>query len=138
MNTRNEVCYVLVGKQLGRLFLGKLVKKSVGSPSLVEFDWEWVLKREEKKEDVLGFWHTHPHGAEPSERDIKTMRAWVSCFNKPLFCVIQANHRRDVSILRFWISNDSDRGMISFSASKFFRFFDHFLAIWSLYGTFPP
>lgn len=138
MNTRNEVCYVLVGKQLGWLFLGKLVKKTVGTPSLVEFDWEWVLKREENKGDVLGFWHTHLHGVEPSERDIKTMRAWVSCFNKPLLSVIQANHRRDVSILRFCISNDSDSPMISFSVSKFFRLFDHFLAIWSFYGTFPP
>lgn len=128
---RNEVCYVLVGKRHGWLWYGKLVEKSIGTPSSVEFDWEWVLRREEQRGDILGFWHTHSTGPEPSEQDIKTMRAWVSCFNKPLFCVIESDHRRDVSILRYWISSDTDNPMIWFTVSKFFKLFNRFVALWS-------
>ncbi len=73
---------------------GRLVKKVTGKPASVKFNGEWTLKREEKKGDVIGFWHTHPDGnLEPSERDIKTMKAWISCFGKPLFCVIQNSSR---------------------------------------------
>lgn len=69
---------------------GRLVKKVTGNSASVRFDGQWALKREEKKGDVVGFWHTHPDGTlEPSKRDIKTMQAWIGCFGKPLLCVIQ-------------------------------------------------
>jgi proteasome lid subunit RPN8/RPN11 len=48
-----------------------------------------VLRREEQRQDVAGFYHTHPDGpAVPSRRDVRTMRAWCSSFGKPLLCVI--------------------------------------------------
>jgi proteasome lid subunit RPN8/RPN11 len=47
------------------------------------------LRREEERHDVLGFFHTHPDGPHsPSDRDVRTMRAWCSAFGKPLLCVI--------------------------------------------------
>lgn len=55
----------------------------------MQFDGDWVLKREEKHGDVVGFLHTHPDGpASPSERDVRTMRAWCGAFGKPLLCLI--------------------------------------------------
>jgi proteasome lid subunit RPN8/RPN11 len=62
-----------------------------GKPASVEADWEWTLKREEKRGDVIGFAHTHPSGAgtTPSERDIRTLRAWRIALGKPLLMLIQ-------------------------------------------------
>jgi proteasome lid subunit RPN8/RPN11 len=55
----------------------------------VQFDGPCVLRREEGLHDVLGFFHTHPCGPpRPSERDVRTMRAWCSAFGKSLLCVI--------------------------------------------------
>ena len=55
----------------------------------VEFDGAAVLAREEKRRDIVGFLHTHPGFlAQPSQRDIATMQAWVSAFGKPLLCLI--------------------------------------------------
>jgi proteasome lid subunit RPN8/RPN11 len=55
----------------------------------VRFDGDRVLRREERRHDVVGFFHTHPGMvAVPSVRDLRTMRAWCSCFGKPLLCVI--------------------------------------------------
>ncbi|GAH74745.1 unnamed protein product [marine sediment metagenome] len=92
---KKEICYIMLGKQGAYFNRGRLVKKVTGKPALVKFDGQWVLEREEKKGDILGFWHTHPNGTlEPSKRDLKTMQAWISCFGKPLFCVIQnASHK---------------------------------------------
>jgi proteasome lid subunit RPN8/RPN11 len=55
----------------------------------VQFDGPWVLEREERRHDVIGFLHTHPDGPpSPSRRDVRTMRAWCSAFGKPLLCLI--------------------------------------------------
>jgi proteasome lid subunit RPN8/RPN11 len=52
----------------------------------------WVLSREESRGDVVGFYHTHPGGLPtPSQRDLKTMRAWVGSFGKPLLCLIESD-----------------------------------------------
>lgn len=57
----------------------------------MRFDGAWVLGREEKQGDVAGFLHTHPEGpAAPSQRDVRTIRAWCSSFGKPLLCLIAA------------------------------------------------
>ena len=88
-----EICYIILGKQRPRLTRGKLVKKTTGNSHSVKFDWDWVLKREEQKGDVIGFWHTYPDGnTKPSKRDRKTMEAWINCFGKSLYCVIQNNN----------------------------------------------
>lgn len=87
----NEEVAVLVGQRRGRIWYGRLWQRQVGGPASVEFDWIWVLAREERHSDVIGFYHTHPQGLiTPSQRDVRTMRAWVSCFGKPLLCVIES------------------------------------------------
>src|SRR5512135_3705053 len=86
----SEESGVLVGSRRGAIWLGRLCQRRQGGASSVEFDWSWVLEREERQGDVIGFWHTHPFGlAGPSRRDIRTMRAWVDCLGKPLLCLIE-------------------------------------------------
>jgi proteasome lid subunit RPN8/RPN11 len=80
---------VLVGRRQGRVWFGRLVRHSQGSPTSVRFDAGWVLRREERRGDVVGFYHTHPpRSHQLSARDVRTMRAWCGCFGKPLLCVI--------------------------------------------------
>ena len=87
-----ERCWVLTGFQDGEStwrFRRRCL--SSGEAAAVEADWEWALRREERYGDVVGFFHTHPHGdPQPSSRDIRTMQAWRSALGKPLLCVIAA------------------------------------------------
>lgn len=85
----NEECWPLVGERRGRIWYARRWTKTVGRPIDVEFDAAAVIEREERRGDVVGFLHTHPNSpAAPSRRDLHTMRAWASCFGKPLLCVI--------------------------------------------------
>jgi hypothetical protein len=87
----NEISYVLVGQRRYRVWCGRLRQRQVGAPSSVEVDWAWILGREERHGDLLGFFHTHPSGLGlPSQRDERIMRVWVSCLGKPLLCLIAA------------------------------------------------
>jgi len=86
---QNEVSYILIGKRSDPFRFGRLVRKRKGTPGSVALDWKWALEREEKKGDVLGFYHTHLNNREMSGRDIKTMMAWASCFGKDLFCIVE-------------------------------------------------
>jgi len=87
---KKEICYIMLGKRKPNFAKGRLIRKTIGNSHSVKFDWNWVLKREERKGDVIGFWHTHLDGnLDPSKRDRKTMEAWINCFGKPLLCVIQ-------------------------------------------------
>lgn len=80
----SEEIAVLIGQRRGHVWYGRLRQRQVGEPASVEFDWAWVLEREERQGDVIGFYHTHPSGlTTPSERDLRTMRAWAGCFGKP-------------------------------------------------------
>jgi len=84
-----EQCWTLLGQRRGRIWFCRRVRHSSGERTSVEFDGDWVLKREEKHGDVVGFLHTHPDGpASPSGRDVRTMRAWCIAFGKPLLCLI--------------------------------------------------
>ena len=57
---------------------------------------------------MIGFYHTHPSGAPaPSERDVRTMHAWVSAFGKPLLCVIET--RRELHAYRY--DDDASAGI---------------------------
>jgi proteasome lid subunit RPN8/RPN11 len=86
-----EHCWTLVGRRRGRIWYARRVRPSAGERLRVEFDASWVLAREERRGDVLGFYHTHPDGApRPSRRDLRTMRAWCSAFGKPLLCLIHS------------------------------------------------
>lgn len=88
-----EHCWILTGSQNGETgWRFRRHCKSSGQVASVEAAWAWALRREERFQDVIGFFHTHPNGAgaQPSPRDIRTMRAWCSAFGKPLLCVIAA------------------------------------------------
>jgi hypothetical protein len=90
----------------------------VGQPASVEFDWNWALEREERRGDVLGFYHTHPAGlVTPSWRDIKTMQAWVTCLGKPLLCLI----KRDSTLAAYLFQTDEDEGCRLAEAQQFPR-----------------
>jgi hypothetical protein len=68
------------------------MRPTSGDPASVAFDAEWVLVREESQADVVGFYHTHPSGMRsPSQRDHRTMWAWVGSFGKPLLCLIETD-----------------------------------------------
>jgi proteasome lid subunit RPN8/RPN11 len=74
----------------------------------VSFDGPGVLRREEGRNDVLGFFHTHPGGPPlPSARDVRTMRAWCSAFGKPLLCVIASPE----GLAGFRFDDDSSEGI---------------------------
>jgi len=84
-----EECWALLGRHRGRIWYARRVGRTLGQPASVEFDGLWVLRREEQRLDVVGFYHTHPGGQpRPSARDVRTMRAWAGAFGKPLLCVI--------------------------------------------------
>lgn len=84
-----EQCWILLGEHRGRIWLCRRVRQVHGERARVRFDGAWVLQREEKHGDVVGFLHTHPDGPTmPSERDVRTMRAWRRAFGKPLLCLI--------------------------------------------------
>jgi proteasome lid subunit RPN8/RPN11 len=84
-----EQCWTLVGQRRGRVWYARRVRRQAGEPASVRFDGPWVLQREERRRDVVGFLHTHPGmPARPSRRDVRTMRAWCLAFGKPLLCVI--------------------------------------------------
>ena len=103
----NEKCAVVVGSCQRGVWYGRLRQRWVGSPASVAFDWTWVLAREELRGDVIGFFHSHPSGpSAPSQRDVRTMRAWVGCFGKPLLCVIQSPSELQAYLFR----TDGDNG----------------------------
>jgi proteasome lid subunit RPN8/RPN11 len=84
-----EQCWTLVGQRRDRIWYARRLRRAVGEPVLVRFDGRWALEREERRRDVVGFYHTHPGmRAYPSHRDMRTMRAWCSAFGKPLLCLI--------------------------------------------------
>jgi hypothetical protein len=84
-----EEYWTLVGARRGRIWYARRIDHRMGEAATVRFDGPAVLEREEARQDVLGFFHTHPDGLpKPSSRDVRTMRAWCSAFGKPLWCVI--------------------------------------------------
>jgi proteasome lid subunit RPN8/RPN11 len=102
-----EQCWILLGARRGRIWLCRRARRSSGERCSVPFDGAWVLEREETRGDVVGFLHTHPDGpALPSERDVRTMRAWRRAFGKPLLCVIAAPD----GLRAFRFDNDESTG----------------------------
>lgn len=84
-----EKCWILIGKEKPPFWVARYENMSKGLPTEVEFDPNYVLEREEWEESVVGMLHLHPHMlAFPSERDDRTMHAWVCSLGKPLICAI--------------------------------------------------
>jgi len=116
--TMNEICHVLIGHRQHGIWYGRLRQRQTGSPASVEFDWAWVMEREERYGDVAGFFHTHPLGlTTPSQRDLRTMRAWVSCFGKPLLCLIESGDR----LSAYLFATDEDIGQAIAQVERFPR-----------------
>lgn len=89
----NEKCWLITGKIFRRFFYGKMLYMSEGYPTQVKFDGDYVLKLEENQGNIIGFYHTHPKMmATPSSTDHETMHSWVSCFGKPLLCLIEGSN----------------------------------------------
>jgi hypothetical protein len=86
-----EQCWVLIGGRSDGRWSVRMCRPTEGSRTWVEADWAWTLQREETQGDVAGFLHSHPpgSGAEPSARDLRTMRAWCLALGKPLLCLIE-------------------------------------------------
>ena len=114
----NERCWVLVGQRRGRIWYARKWGEFDGKPTEVEFDAATVLDREERRRDVLGFLHTHPNSApRPSRRDLHTMRAWASCFGKPLLCLIDGSGQLE----GYRFDDDSSSGERMLSVESFRR-----------------
>ena len=114
----NEMSAVLIGSRRGHIWHGRLRQRQTGESASVAFDWAWTLEREERRGDVLGFYHTHPDGpTTPSARDVRTMRAWVSCFGKPLLCVIMSGG----ALSAYLFQTDEDDGQPLSAVERFPR-----------------
>src|SRR5437016_1653763 len=84
---RNEQCWVLMGKRRRWYWYGKYDRYTVGVPSQVAFDPEYVW---ENRDRIVGFIHTHPSfTASPSVTDDDTMAALVCAIGRPLVCCIK-------------------------------------------------
>lgn len=104
-----EVCWVILGNLNENYWCGKLHYMSVGTPASVAFDWKEVLALDEKEDSVLGFLHTHPSfPAFLSDRDHRTMQAWVFSLGKPLICAINGTD----GLRAFCYYNDEEPAMI--------------------------
>jgi proteasome lid subunit RPN8/RPN11 len=86
---KREHCWVLLGSVRENLWFGRRAKMTRGAPCSVDFNADYVINREETKGDVIGWLHTHPGMiASPSNRDHRTMKAWVLALGHPLVCAI--------------------------------------------------
>ena len=94
MTGSREESWVVVGEVVDGIWAGRRVWRSSGEVASVGFSWRQVLGREERRGDVIGWYHTHPSGLlRPSARDVRTMAAWCTCFGKPLLCAIGDGER---------------------------------------------
>jgi proteasome lid subunit RPN8/RPN11 len=109
---------MLLGQHRGRIWFCRRVRQSSGERVSVRFDGQWVLQREETHGDVVGFLHTHPDGpASPSQRDVRTMRAWCSAFGKRLLCLIASPE----GLRGYRFDDDSSEGQALETAEMFPR-----------------
>ncbi len=91
MDESIELCWVIIGRELNRGFLGQLHYLNAGQTDKVEFAWSTVTGLEDQENsEVIGFLHTHPNTrARPSVTDCQTMQAWTCALGKSLICGIK-------------------------------------------------
>lgn len=110
-----EKCWVLLGGIQDGLWWGKMSHETSGMPCSVDFNYDWTLHREETKQDIRGWAHTHPNMiASPSCRDDRTMKAWVCSFGKPLVCCIAGID----GLKAWWYLNDEDPPLLGRSVKR--------------------
>ena len=118
----DEECWTLVGQRRGRIWIARRIGYAIGDPASVRFDGAAALAREERRGDVVGFLHTHPAGPlRPSRRDVRTMRAWCSAFDKPLICLIAHGGRGEEDVAGFRFGDDESDGSPVAAVEKFPR-----------------
>lgn len=100
----NEICYVLRGDYI-TMASGKTkftlccayADPSLlfsGKPAEVDFDYKKVYAIEDENHDLVGFLHTHPvMSSAMSNQDKKTMKGWVTAFDKELLCIIKSKNK---------------------------------------------
>ena len=95
-----EICKVLVSTETAykdgapHAFVTSIDSCTQKQVASVEFDYKKVFDREDKYEDIAGFYHTHPSGMNMmSSIDIETMNQWVRCLGKSLICVIETEEK---------------------------------------------
>lgn len=80
------------------------------NPVSVEFDYKAAFDREDRYNDIVGFYHTHPSGINRmSQIDIDTMIQWVSCLGKSLICIIETEEKKNG-----WLFSKDESGKISY------------------------
>lgn len=85
----NEHCWVLLGHAENDLWWGRMHRMTIGGPSRVDFDPDWVIKQEEENQNVIGWIHSHPGmTSHYSAVDDVAMKGWSVCMGKPLVCCI--------------------------------------------------
>lgn len=103
MKTEVEEFGVITGFWLGPLFFGAANKDipQKGAADSVEFAWKGVDVIEDCYPGMVkGFYHTHPSDTTIgiSQRDAKTMAAWIVSLGHPLFCMIGKARSRETSL----------------------------------------
>lgn len=113
---QNEESWILTGGHMRRLWWSHLSHRSEGHPGAVGFPYAWVMEREKKTGDIVGFLHTHPGFiASPSMRDDLTMQQWVLSFGKSLICLIEG-----INGLRGYLYYNDERDPIAMPIIKRF------------------
>lgn len=103
-SNKSERYMLLLGENEGYFWWGRGDDKTTGIIGQVKFDANYVINQDEVYENVIGFYHTHPGmGASPSDRDHRTMKAWVCCLGKPLICIIKG-----CDGVRAWLYRDDE------------------------------
>lgn len=90
-----ERCWFIFGFRFRNLFIGIIVKHSIGSFGGVDFDWRQLLEYETlESKRLIGFFHTHPNQMmQYSSIDVTTMKAWNRSMGRDLICGIWNEER---------------------------------------------
>lgn len=102
-----EDCWILYGRRIGLLYIGRCVYHAAGTAGGVDFDYETSVNPR-----VLGWYHTHPgkHFTTPSSIDEKTMRSWVKANGREMLCGIRCGDEQ--KCYRFFRSSSNSRGIV--------------------------